>query len=225
MKRAEILPAILPRDFAELRDKVELVQGFVKTIQIDVCDGQFTPEATWPYRKHDDSFERISREEEGMPGWQELNFEIDLMANKPEEHVQEWIQAGASRVILHAEAKGDIGAAIAALSGAVEIGLAFNIDTPLNLAEKHADVISSIQLMGIDSIGFQHQPFDDKVVEKVKEARAKFPSLAISVDGGVSLETAPRLIEAGAHRLIVGSAIFAADNYIDAIREFKAIAV
>ena len=77
--------------------------------------------------------------------------------------------------------------------------------------------------MGIDHIGFQHQAFDEKVLSKIKEVKVKYPDLAISIDGGVSLKTAPKLIEAGADRLVIGSAIFNSDNPIDAIQQFKSL--
>jgi ribulose-phosphate 3-epimerase len=221
MKKIEIIPAILPKDFAEVEEKVGLVRGFVKTVQIDVCDGQFVPSATWPYRKDDDTFKKLLTEAEGLPGWQDLNFEIDMMVNKPEERVDDWVSAGATRIIIHVEAKGDVMAAVEKLEGRVEIALAINIDTPTSDLEPFKGKISAIQCMGIDHIGFQGQSFDSKVIEKVKEVRSAFPEIIISVDGGVSLETAPKLIEAGVNRLVVGSAIFNSDNAIDAVQEFK----
>ena len=226
MSSIEIIPAILPKDFAELSEKVDLIKDFVKTVQIDVCDGQFTPQPSWPYRKQDDSFEKIIHEEEGLPGWEKLNFEIDLMVNRPEEVVDEWVQAGATGIILHVEATGDMKKAIEMLKGRVEVGLALNVDTPTASIQDtrfmiQEGAVTSIQLMGIDHIGFQHQPFDVKVVDKIKEVRVVYPDIHISIDGGVSLETAPRLIEAGADRLVVGSAIFGADNYLDALLSFK----
>ena len=69
--------------------------------------------------------------------------------------------------------------------------------------------------MGIEKIGYQGQPFDERVIDQVKALRKEYPELIISVDGGVSFDTAPRLIEAGANRLVVGSVIF---NSLD-IRE------
>lgn len=226
MKKTEIIPAILPKDFTELQEKIELVRDFVKTVQIDVCDGQFTPQATWPYRKEDDSFDKIVREEEGLPGWEKLNFEIDLMVNRPEEHVEEWVSAGATRVIIHAESRGDVAGAVEALSGRIEVGLALGMETPVSVIHDFGSMIQegkiqSIQLMGIDNIGFQHQPFDDKVIERIKEVHAAYPDLIISVDGGVSLENGAKLIEAGVTRLVVGSGIFDSDNYLEAVAEFK----
>lgn len=221
MKRPEIIPAILPKDFAELQEKIDLIKDFVKTVQIDVCDGQFVPSATWPYRKEDDSFHKIVTEEDGLPGWEKLNFEIDLMANRPEEVVEEWVSAGATRIIIHIEARGNIEGAIDQLKDRIEVSLALNIDTPISVIEPFKDKIQGIQLMGIDTIGFQHQPFDAKVIDKIKELRAAHPEMLISVDGGVSLENGSALLEAGANRLVVGSAIFEADNYVDAVTEFK----
>jgi len=221
MKKVEIIPAILPKDFAELEDKVSLIKGFTKNVQVDICDGQFVPNATWPYRKTDDSFQKIIKEEEGLPGWESLNYEFDLMVNRPEDVVDEWVSAGALRIIIHAESKGDIAAALVKLEGRVEVGLALNIETPLDIVELHQNRLQFVQCMGIDHIGFQGQSFDDKVLEKIREVKAKFPDLLISVDGGVSLETAPKLIEAGANRLVVGSAIFNAENPLDAIQAFK----
>jgi len=220
-KKIEIIPAILPLTFAELTDKLELIKGLTKTVQIDVCDGQFVPNATWPYRKRDDSFERIMHEEEGLPGWEELDFEFDLMVNQPQEVVEEWIAAGATRLILHAEAKGDLSKAIEVIDGRVEVGLALNIETSLDVIAKHREGIQFVQLMGIDHVGFQHQAFDNKVDGKIKELRMKLPGLPISIDGGVSLETAPELIAAGADRLVIGSAIFNADNIFEVIERFK----
>ena len=218
----------MPKDFNEIQEKVALVQGMVKTVQLDACDGQFTPHPSWPYKKHDDSFDRIISEDLGLPGWQTLNFEVDLMANKPEERVEEWVQAGATRVVIHVESRGDVIGAIEKLAGRVEVGLALNVETGL---EKLGDFKSKIenesiqfvQLMGIDNVGFQGQEFDMRVVDKVKELRSMFPNLLISVDGGVSLETAPLILDAGADRLIVGSAIFGSDNFIESIQKFKAL--
>jgi ribulose-phosphate 3-epimerase len=227
-KRTEIIPAILPKDFVELEDRVSEVKGFTKTVQIDVCDGQFTPQASWPYRKRDDTFEKIAHEAEGLPGWKDLDYEIDLMVNKPEEVVEQWVTAGATRIIIHIESKGDVGKALEILKGRVEVGLALNIDTPIErIAQFNNETIQQpvgiqfIQLMGIDHIGFQGQEFDSKVIEKIKEVKKMFPDYPISIDGGVSLDNALRLIESGANRLVVGSAIFESENPLEALQTFK----
>ncbi|MEI7463533.1 MAG: HisA/HisF-related TIM barrel protein, partial [Candidatus Taylorbacteria bacterium] len=133
------------------------------------------------------------------------------------------VSIGAHRIILHLTSKSDIRKAIDDIKGKVKIGLALNMETSIDSIDSYIDDISSVQLMGIDNIGFQGQQFDEKVLERVVEVRMKYPDLTITVDGGVSLETAPKLVLAGANRLIVGSAIFESDNYIEAIQKFKGI--
>lgn len=219
----EIIPAILPQDFAELEDKVGLIKGAVKTVQIDICDGHFVPNFTWPYKKKDNTFEQMIREDEGLPAWETLDYEFDLMVDHPEKVVDDWVAIGAARVIIHIEAKGNVAEAVDKLVGRIDVGLAINIDTPIDSLKPFADKIQFIQLMGIDNVGFQHQAFDAKVIERVKAAREAFPNLLISVDGGVSLDNAADLIDAGADRLVIGSAIFTAENPLSAIAEFQAL--
>lgn len=221
----EIIPAILADDFEQLQDQIELVKLNTKRIQIDICDGQFTSSATWPYRKPDNNFEMLIREDLALPGWEKIDYEFDLMVNKPETVVDDWVLAGASRIVLHIESKGNIKEAIEKLLGRVEIGIALNIDTPVKMINDAMinDQIQFIQLMGIDHIGFQGQEFDSKVIDKIAEVKKAFPDLDISIDGGVSLENAQSLIGAGATRLIVGSAIFEAESPLGALEEFQSL--
>jgi ribulose-phosphate 3-epimerase len=219
--KTEIIPAILPQDFAEIEDKVGLIKGSAGAVQVDICDGHFVPNFTWPYKKKDNTFEQIIREDEGLPSWEELDYEFDLMVDYPEKVVDDWVSAGATRIIIHIEAKGNVAEAVEKLAGRIDVGLALNIDTPIETIKPFADKIQFVQLMGIDHVGFQHQEFDEKVVKKVVAIKKAFPDLLISVDGGVSLDNAGALIDAGADRLVVGSAIFGAENPLSAIEEFK----
>lgn len=227
-KKTEIIPAILPKNFKDLEEKVSMILGLVKTVQVDICDGQFTHAPSWPYKKADDSFQAIMKEERGMPGWEKINYEFDLMVNRPEEVFEDWVRAGANRIVLHAEAKGDAGKAIEMLKDRVEVGLALNIDTPISvIGDPKLNIkegsLQFIQFMGIDHIGFQGQEFDTRVIGKIKEIKKMCPDYPVSIDGGVSLENAGELIAAGADRLVIGSAIFDSDNFVEAIEEFKRI--
>ena len=223
----EIIPAILPRNFAEIIDKVSLVKGLVKTVQIDICDGNFVPNITWPFNTSSDGqddkiFERILKEEDGLPSWQEVNYEFDLMVNfKDAGEIEKWVQMGASRIILHIESKGDMTAVIEKISDEVEIGLALNIGTPIDSIEPFKNKIQFVQLMGINRVGFQGQEFDHKVIGKIKGVRAEYLDLPISIDGGVSLQNAGLLIDAGANRLVIGSAIFEAEDVEKMLEQFR----
>jgi len=217
----EIIPAILPKDFADLEEHVAQVKGLVPLVQIDICDGQFTPSPSWPYKKHDSNFDAIVKEDHGLPFWEQVEYEFDLMVNKSEDVVESYVAAGATRIVLHAESKGNLVEALEKLQGKVEIGLALNVDTSLDVIEPFKSKIQYIQLMGIDRVGYQGQAFDDNVRTFAIEAKKRYPTLPVQIDGGVNLETAPLLKVAGADRLIIGSAIFESENVVEAIEEFK----
>jgi len=237
---AEIIPAILPEDIDDLRKKLSLVSGIVPLAQIDVCDGKFAPTKTWPYKKGvDETFLRIVGQEEGFPFWDSVDFEADLMVRHPENIVGDWISAGAKRIIIHIESTPDTLPLFQKIkleygtsgesSYGVETGAALNIETPneeiydlLNETnDKGAPAIDFVQFMGIENIGYQGEPFDERVFEKIRELRERFPDTIISVDGGVSLENADKLIEAGANRLVSGSAIFESGDIAGTVEVFQ----
>jgi ribulose-phosphate 3-epimerase len=213
----DIIPAILPTNYTDLEDKVNLVKGFVDTVQIDICDGQFTQTPTWPYKKSDDHFAAILEEKEGLPGWDSLDFEIHLIVNNPEEVIAEWITAGAKRIIIHPKATEKLEECMNLMQGVVEIGFAFGIDEPVEIM----DGVDFIQLMGISQIGVQGEPLNDYVIDKLEEVREQYPDVPISVDGGVNLDTALDL--GRADRLVIGSAIFESHNIPQTIEEFRSI--
>ena len=235
---AEIIPAILPKDLDDLRDKMAQVSGLAPIVQIDVCDGKFVPSKSWPYVKGGmDEFARIIAEDEGFPFWDSLDIEIDLMVRHPEEVIESWIRAGAKRLVIHIEStpktleiieklRDEYGTAKDEAFG-LEIGVALDIKTPneevyeiLDLVDEEGDsIIDFVQFMGIDKVGFQGQEFDDQVLEKISDMRNLYPNTAISVDGGVNFDNAADLISAGATRLISGSAVFESGDIAKAIHD------
>ncbi len=236
----EIIPAILPKDLDDLREKMGQISGLAPLVQIDICDGKFVPSKTWPYVKGGmDEFARISTEDEGFPFWDSLDLEIDLMVRNPEEVVDDWIKIGAKRLVLHLESASNILKTIERLrndygtagedSFGLEIGIALDLRTPneeayeiLNLIDENGNsIVDFVQFMGIDNIGFQGQEFDDYVLEKISDLRDLYPNIKISVDGGVGFDNASDLISAGTNRLISGSAIFASDDIAKAISDLS----
>ncbi|MEX0930608.1 MAG: hypothetical protein WDZ79_02925 [Candidatus Paceibacterota bacterium] len=237
----EIIPAILPEDINDLREHLVLVRGVALWVQIDITDGEFVPDATWPYvNDADQLFQRIAAEEEALPYWQDFQFEIDLMVHHAERVVLDWVKAGARRVIPHVESDSDIATIIADLReisrdkdslAYTEIGVALNNGTPLEEATQwvaetdEEDGIDFIQCMGIERIGYQGQEFDERVLENVSELRRRYPEMPISVDGSVNLDTAGELVEAGATRLVAGSAIFESHDVHTAIEQLKSVTI
>lgn len=220
----EIIPAILPKNFTEIEEKVPLVVGVSNIVQIDICDGKFVPTTTWPYWKPDPNFEKILKEERGMPEWEKINFEFDLMVENPnEDEGRKWLSAGAERIVLHLESSKDLKPIVDLLSGLVEIGIAINQSTDIKELEKYIDRIQYIQVMGIRKPGFQGQKFELNTLNRIKEIKRVYPNLKIQVDGGVSLDNARELKEVGADRLVVGSALFENDDVVDTYEKLKAI--
>jgi ribulose-phosphate 3-epimerase len=232
----EVIPAIMPTDLENLRETMARLSGLTPLVQIDVCDGKFVPRNTWPYVKGGmEEFSRIKAEDEGFPFWDSLDYEVDLMVRHPEEVVDDWVMAGAKRIVLHIESGPDILGLIEKMRAeygtasdeafGLEIGLALDIATPndelfeiLDLVDEDGHcIVDFVQFMGIDHIGFQGEEFDDKVLEKISDLRQMYPDIPISVDGGVNFDNAPDLISAGVTRLVSGSAILQSDDIAEAI--------
>ncbi len=247
----------MPKTFREIEEKTALVAGAVDTVQVDIVDGKFAPNTTWPYvekgemgergEKGDKDFEELLAEKKELPHSEELDYEFDLMVANPAEAVPDFVRLGASRVIVHIESfgmgeKGERGEMLSELihewKHSVDVALALKPSTPLSAIEPFLHEVSLVQFMGNDKISFGGVPLDEeKVLPKIRELRSKHPlpsptralplvgerhlALEISVDIGVNRDTAPRLIAAGASRLVAGSAIFGSDNPRLAIEAFR----
>ncbi len=225
----EIIPAILPKNYDDLKNKIALVRGAAPLAQIDICDGIFVSSKTWPFESNlDEHFHKILNEEEGIPFWEDIDFELDLMVTDAVQNFDIYTKLGAKRIVFHIEAVGDLKEFQNFLEGIdmyikemTEIGVAIDIKTPLEQIFPLINDVNFVQCMGIDRVGFQEQEFDEKVLEKIKILKERFSDLIISVDGGVDFETAPALVNAGASRLVIGSAIFNTDDIIGTIEEFR----
>lgn len=225
---AEIIPAIMPKKWGDIEWGVNQVIGLAKVVQLDIMDGKFTKNATWPYGPDDKtSFDMILGEEQGMPRWEEVDYELDLMVADAESKFEDFMKLAPKRVIFHIEAMPNLQSFLENLDPYfkehVEIGVSLNTTTPIESISGILPYVRFVQCMGIEKIGYQGNPFDDRVLEQIADLREKYPALTISVDGGVSLETAPLLIDAGADRLVVGSAIWRSGDVVEALREFKSL--
>jgi len=227
----EIVPAVLPKNFKDLEKHFAAVRpGATGSSmgQIDVVDGVFARNRTWPYRD-ESTFAKIVQDEKGLPFWEEFDFQFDLMIDHPEVRLMEFVHAGASHIVLHARSEGAL-AAFEALINMREDGGGFTVKAGLAILpgsqpdelEPFEAQFDFIQIMGIDKVGYQGEPFDKHAIYLIERMRKRYPDLIIQVDGGVSLENANALAKAGANRLVVGSAIFKQDDPVQAIAELRA---
>lgn len=224
----KIVPAIIPKTFEDLEEKMSNVAGLAPLVQIDVLDGSLVPARAWPYQsatKRDIFFDAIIKEEQGFPAWKELEFEAHFMVREPERIIGDWISAGAERIIIQIEGAKNFRACLDVVAGRVPVGVAISLDTPNAVLAPFVEDFEVIQCMGwnFSHLGYQGQPFDENTYEKIKQLRSDFPKHIISIDGGVNLENAQKLLSAGADRLVVGSAIFESGNPRAVLEKFDCL--
>ena len=234
----QIIPTCIPQNAEDLQAKILQVKAFSNAIHIDIDDGVFTPEISWPFQKN------VSKagNKKGSVGKMDTldihvvktvdNFfmQIHLMVSDGREAGEKFIKAGAQSIILHVESAITPFAAFTdtlgawSMLGVEEIGIALLLDTPLEKLDPLLPFCDFIHVLSVASIGAQGAMFDPRAIDRVKEIRDRFPSHAISVDGGISLDNIADLVKAGATRFAVGSAIVKASDPAKTYRELKAIA-
>lgn len=218
-----VVPAVLPKSENDLTETLGRLARFAEYVQIDIIDGEFAGPASWPYAESADALHTFAAQGNSLPYWGKLKFDIDLMVERPEESIDDWMTLGATRITVHAESTRFLarlidgfdkryGHAPGFSTGLVEFGLAIGLSTDVALIEPYLNRVDYVQFMGIARIGTQGQPFDRRVIERVRAFRRRHPDIDIQVDGGVSKATAPALLKAGAHRFVVGSDLVRAEN-------------
>src|SRR3989338_3419945 len=181
----EIIPAILPKNYEELKNKIALVRGVALVVQVDICDGIFVKSVTWPF-PDDQHFSAILNEEEGMPFWEDVDFELDLMVSDAVQNFYIYSKLGPKRMILHVEAVGNLEefkewleAVDPYVKDSINIGVAINPSTPLENLFPLINCIDFVQCMGNDEIGYHGVSLDEVVYEKIKILREKYSDLPI----------------------------------------------
>jgi ribulose-phosphate 3-epimerase len=197
---ARIAPSILSADFAALGDAIDAVASQADLLHVDVMDGHFVPNLTIgppvvkSLRTHSD-----------------LYFDCHLMMTNPGEFLEAFCRAGANGCSVHVEV-GETQSLIDQMHTlGLDVGLAVNPETPFEEFERWLDQITMVLLMTVHP-GFGGQSFIADVVPKVRRTRDEIDrrglGVAIEVDGGIDVETAPIVAEAGASVFVAGSAIF-----------------
>lgn len=225
-----IVPAILPTSKHDLEDKLGRLIGMTDSVQIDIVDGKFVSPATWPYTEGESGMP----EGDTIPHLADFRIEIDFMGTDPDAHAGSWIDAGASRIVIHAESTRFLARTMEELEHRfghdqgfvpemLSFGLALNPSSDMALIEPYLHFVEYVQFMGIRAIGRQGEPFDSSVVDHVRTLKRKYPELKVQVDGGVNRASAPALLDAGVDRLIVGSALWRADDVAEEYRALTAL--
>ncbi|MCF7816126.1 MAG: hypothetical protein K9M10_00680 [Candidatus Pacebacteria bacterium] len=203
---AQIIPAIIPKSQENLIQILSLVSSFTHSVQVDIVDGEFVPFVSWPYT------ENASLSELALV-IKDFDVEIDFMILGPELVVEEYLKAGVTSIVVHLESTKNLDKILALKEKySFKLGLSIGNDTNLSILTEAIEVADYVQLMGIQHIGSQGQPFDIRVLDRIRELKSRYPTLPISIDGSVNMETASLLVQAGADRLVSGSAVLKAED-------------
>ncbi len=201
-RRVKIVPSILSADFTRLGEQLaEVERAGADRVQVDVMDGHFVPPITMGPLVVE-AVRRATR----------LPVEAHLMVERPERFVEAFIEAGAALVIVHQEAAVHLHRVVQQIkAGGARAGVALNPATPLSALEEIWPELDLVLIMTVDP-GYAGQAFLEGTLPKVARARSLIEERGLEceleVDGGISPETAPRAVRAGADVLVAASAIF-----------------
>ena len=213
-----IAPSFLASDFLHLAGQCEIINNSsAEWVHLDVMDGRFVPNISFgvPVIKP------VCR---ATPG---KHHDVHLMIEEPEKYVEDFKNAGANSITVHYEACRHLHRNIEQIKKlGINAGVALNPHTPVALLQ---DVLQYIDLVLIMSVnpGFGGQQFIEHSIEKIKELRRmideKNYSALIEVDGGITLDNAAAIVNAGADVLVAGSSIFGAKDITATIKQFEAV--
>ena len=200
----QIAPSVLPADFAELGKAVrDLESAGVDLIQWDVMDGQFVPNLTFG-----PDVIAAARKHCSVP------FEAHLMVLTPDVMAEQYVKAGCSRLIVHAEACTHLHRTLANIRNmGATAGVALNPATPASAIEHVLDLVDMVLVMTVNP-GFGGQSYISTMEPKIREVRNMIETAGLGdavhleVDGGISATTVAGAASAGANVLLAGSALF-----------------
>jgi ribulose-phosphate 3-epimerase len=214
----QIAPSILSADFAALGDAVAGVErAGADLIHVDVMDGHFVPNITIgpPVVR---ALKRVAH----------VPLDVHLMIDDPDRYIEAFAEAGAAMISVHVEVLPHLHRTVHAIKAlGVKAGVVLNPSTPVVSLEEIAPDVDFVLVMSVNP-GFGGQTFIPRSESKIRDVRALLDRAGndapIEVDGGIDLETAPRVVAAGARILVAGSAIFHAPDAAKATRDLKAVA-
>src|ERR1700674_4156790 len=216
--RIEIAPSILASNFARLGEEIHTVeQAGADVIHVDVMDGHFVPNISIGIPVVE-SLRKATR----------LPLDVHLMIERPEEDIERFVRAGATRVLVHEEATVHLDRALAMIrEHGAEAGAVINPATPVVMLGEVLDKVDTVLVMSVNR-GFGGQKFIPGSIEKIRQLnqwRARYnASFRIEVDGGVDLGNLVELAQAGANTFVAGSSIFHASDPAGATRQLHKLA-
>lgn len=211
----KIVPSLLSADFSRLGDEVRRVEeAGADMIHFDVMDGRFVPNITFG-----------PLVVEALRDKTRLPFDVHLMVEDPDRFVRRFAEAGADILTVHAEATTNLRRTVENVRAQeVKAGVSLNPDTSLRAVEGVLEGLDMVLIMTVRP-GFGGQDFIPATLPKIRSLRRMVEerglAVDIEVDGGINVETAPLVVEAGANVLVAGTAIFGQPDFRRVIRNLR----
>lgn len=213
-KKIFISPSLLSADFSKLGEEVSaLERGGADWLHFDVMDGRFVPNLSIGIPILE-SLRRVTK----------LPIDVHLMIVEPDTLIDAFAAAGADTLCVQLEACTHLHRTISHIHQAgCRAGVALNPHTPLDGLKYVIDDLDFVLIMSVNP-GFGGQAYIPAVTQKIADLRARYPELAIEVDGGIKASTIADAARAGANIFVSGTGIFSAEDYGKAIAELRRLA-
>ena len=212
-----IAPSVLAADFTNLKAEIDMVNASeADWFHLDVMDGRFVPNITFGMMIIEAIHKLATKP-----------LDVHLMIVEPEKYIESFRKAGADNITVHYETCPNLHRTLQQIRATgAKVGVALNPHTPVTVLEDVLEMLDLVCLMSVNP-GFGGQKFIYQTLNKIRKLRTMMDErnidCHIEIDGGVGLQNAEVILQAGADVLVAGSSVFNVENPTKAIADFKAI--